>query len=42
MEDPDFMVIAENAGILLEYKETEDFREWVEEQNNFYKELIIN
>jgi tripartite-type tricarboxylate transporter receptor subunit TctC len=42
MEDPDFLTIAQNAGILLEYRDTEEFREWVEEQNEFYKNLIMS
>ncbi|HER25374.1 MAG TPA: tripartite tricarboxylate transporter substrate binding protein [Candidatus Atribacteria bacterium] len=42
MEDPDFLTLAKKAGILLEYKGTEEFTKWVEEQNEFYKNLIIN
>ena len=41
MEDPDFQVLAERAGILLDYLGTEDFIKWVEEQDTFYKDLII-
>jgi len=41
MEDPDFLIIAKNAGILLEYKGTEEFTKWVEEQDKFYKDLIM-
>ena len=41
MEDPDFIVLAKQAGILLDYKGTEEFTKWVEEQDQFYKELII-
>ncbi len=41
MEDPDFMVLAKNSGILLDYKGTEEFTKWVEEQNEFYKDLIM-
>jgi len=41
MEDPDFLTIAKNAGILLEYRGTEEFKEWVEDQNEFYKNLIM-
>jgi len=42
MEDPDFLTLAKKAGILLEYKGTEEFIKWVEAQNEFYKNLIIN
>lgn len=42
MEDPDFLTLAKKAGILLEYKGTEEFTKWVEAQNEFYKNLIIN
>lgn len=41
MEDPDFLKLAGRAGILLEYKGTEEFTKWVEEQDEFYKDLII-
>lgn len=41
MEDPDFIKLAKNAGIILDYKGTEEFTKFVEEQNEFYKELII-
>jgi len=41
MEDPDFKVLAKNAGVLLDYKGTEEFTKFVEEQDKFYKELII-
>lgn len=42
MEDPDFLKVAQKAGILLEYKGTEEFTKWVEEQDKFYKDLIIS
>lgn len=42
MEDPDFILLAKNAGVLLDYKGTEEFTKWVEEQGQFYKDLIIN
>lgn len=42
MEDPDFIKLAKKAGILLEYKGTEEFKKWVEEQDKFYKDLIIS
>lgn len=41
MEDPDFLKLAGRAGILLEYRGTEEFTKWVEEQDEFYKDLII-
>ncbi|MDY0092692.1 MAG: tripartite tricarboxylate transporter substrate binding protein [Candidatus Vecturithrix sp.] len=42
MEDPDFLVLAKQAGILLDYKGTEEFTTWVQEQDALYKDLIIN
>lgn len=40
MEDPDFQKLAQKAGILLDYKGTEEFTQWVKEQSAFYEELI--
>lgn len=42
MEDPDLLVLAEKAGILLDYMGTEEFTKWVAEQDAFYKDLIIS
>lgn len=42
MEDPDFQVLAKKAGILLDYKGTEEFIKWVADQDAFYKELIMS
>ncbi|GAK57377.1 tricarboxylic transport [Candidatus Vecturithrix granuli] len=42
MEDPDFLVLAKQAGILLDYKGTEEFTTWVQEQDALYKDLIIS
>jgi tripartite-type tricarboxylate transporter receptor subunit TctC len=42
MEDPDFIKLAQKAGILLKYKGTEEFTKWVIEQDKFYKDLIIS
>ena len=41
MDDADFKILSEKAGILLDYKGTEEFTKWVEEQDAFYKNLII-
>jgi len=41
MEDPDFLKLAERAGLLLDYKGIEEFTKWVEEQDAFYKDLIM-
>jgi tripartite-type tricarboxylate transporter receptor subunit TctC len=41
MDDPDLQKLAKKAGILLEYKGTEDFRRHITDQNEFYKDLII-
>jgi tripartite-type tricarboxylate transporter receptor subunit TctC len=40
MEDKDFQKLAKRAGFLLEYKNTEDFGRFVEEQNRYYMNLI--
>lgn len=42
MEDPDFLILAKKAGILFDYKGTEEFTKWIEEQDKFYKDLIIS
>jgi len=42
MEDPDFLVLAKKAGILLDYKGIEEFTAWVQEQDALYKDLIIS
>ncbi|AEJ60909.1 tricarboxylic transport [Spirochaeta thermophila DSM 6578] len=41
MEDPDFKVLAEKAGILTDYKGTEEFKKFVLEQSELYKQIII-
>ncbi len=40
MDDPDLQKLAKKAGILLDYKGTEEFITWVDEQNAFYEKLI--
>jgi len=40
MEDEGFKKLAKKAGFLLEYKSTEDFARFVEEQNAYYMDLI--
>jgi tripartite-type tricarboxylate transporter receptor subunit TctC len=42
MADPDFLKLAKNAGLLLDYKGIEEFTTWVEEQDAFYKDLIMS
>ena len=41
MEDPALQKLAKKGGILLEYKGTEDFMRHIAEQDEFYKNLII-
>ena len=41
LEDPDLQKLAKKGGIALEYKGTSDFRKHIAEQNEFYKNLII-
>lgn len=41
MDDPDFQVLAKQAGISLTYKGTEDFRRHIAKEDEFYKNLII-
>ncbi|WP_321992770.1 tripartite tricarboxylate transporter substrate binding protein [Marispirochaeta aestuarii] len=40
MEDPDFIKLADNAGLLLDYKGTEEFKEWVAEQDKLYEDIV--
>jgi len=40
MKDPEFLKLADKAGFLLEYKNTKDFGKFVEEQNQYYMNLI--
>jgi tripartite-type tricarboxylate transporter receptor subunit TctC len=40
MEDPDFKILAANAGILLDYKGTEEFRQFIAEQDVLYEEIV--
>jgi tripartite-type tricarboxylate transporter receptor subunit TctC len=40
MDDPEFKKMAEKAGFLLEYKNTKDFGKFVEEQDQYYMNLI--
>ncbi|MBN2554277.1 MAG: tripartite tricarboxylate transporter substrate binding protein [Spirochaetales bacterium] len=40
MEDEDFKTLAKKAGILLDYKGTEEFRRWVAEQDALYEEIV--
>jgi tripartite-type tricarboxylate transporter receptor subunit TctC len=41
MDDPDFQKLAKKGGITLEYKSTQDFKKHIENENEFYKKLII-
>ena len=41
MDDPDLQKLAKKGGILLEYKGTQDFKRYIADQNDFYKNLII-
>ena len=40
LEDPDFQKLAKNAGLLLDYKGTEEFKAWVAEQNKLYEGIV--
>jgi len=40
MDDPEFQKMAEKAGFMLEYKSTEDFEKFNEEQDKYYMNLI--
>ena len=40
MLDEDFKVLAKNAGILLNYLGTEDFKKFVTEQDKLYEEIV--
>jgi len=40
MEDEDFLTLAANAGILLDYKGTEEFRRWVTDQDALYEDIV--
>lgn len=40
MEDEDFQKLAAKAGILLDYKGTEEFRRWVAGQDALYEDIV--
>lgn len=40
MADEDFKVLAKRAGILLDYKGTEEFKQWVAEQDKLYEDIV--
>ena len=40
MDDPDFQKLAGNAGILLDYKGSAEFAEWVKEQDKLYEDIV--
>ncbi len=40
MEDEDFKVLAKKAGILLDYKGTSEFKQWVVEQDKLYENIV--
>jgi tripartite-type tricarboxylate transporter receptor subunit TctC len=40
MEDEDFQKLAAKAGILLDYKGTEEFRRWVADQDALYEDIV--
>ncbi|QEN06742.1 tripartite tricarboxylate transporter substrate binding protein [Oceanispirochaeta crateris] len=40
MEDPDFLVLAGKAGLLLDYIGLDDFDKWVESQNALYEKIV--
>lgn len=40
MEDPEFLKRAKQAGILLDYKGTAEFAEWIKEQDKLYEDIV--
>ena len=42
MEDPDFQKLAQKAGLFLSYIGTDDFVKFTEQQDQYYKDLIIS
>jgi len=40
MEDKDFKVLAKKAGLILDYKGTEEFKKFVAEQDKLYEEIV--
>ena len=40
LEDDDFKVLAKKAGILLDYKGTSEFKQWVVEQDKLYEDIV--
>ncbi|HJX40823.1 MAG TPA: tripartite tricarboxylate transporter substrate binding protein [Anaerolineales bacterium] len=40
MQDEDFKVLAKNAGIMLNYLGTEEFKKFVAEQDKLYEEIV--
>ncbi|MBN2545924.1 MAG: tripartite tricarboxylate transporter substrate binding protein [Spirochaetes bacterium] len=40
MDDKDFLVLAKNAGILLDYKGTEEFKKFIAEQDKLYEDIV--
>jgi len=40
MEDKDFKVLAAKAGLILDYKGTEEFKKFVAEQDKLYEEIV--
>jgi tripartite-type tricarboxylate transporter receptor subunit TctC len=40
MDDPEFKAMADKAGIILDYRNTEDFKKLVEKENKFYETIV--
>lgn len=40
MADPEFLKLAQQAGILLDYKGTADFAEFVKVQDKLYEDIV--
>lgn len=40
MEDPEFLKLAKQAGILLDYKGTSDFVRFIKEQDKLYEDIV--
>jgi len=40
MDDPEFKALADKAGIILDYRNTADFKKLVERENQFYETIV--
>ncbi|MEN6499657.1 MAG: tripartite tricarboxylate transporter substrate binding protein [Rectinema sp.] len=40
MEDPEFIKLAAQSGLLLDYRNTEDFRKLIQKEDAYYKKIV--